>query len=130
LFVEAGANREELSKLPIDEVCSSFIQIITTVKDSYFSDECEDRLAYLRNSIPGDSVTQGVYIRYSNHIAIPYLKLYEGALLGENCPIERIIIGPSPSQARRRVALDTYLRAKNLVRIEVEESDVPYMNVI
>ena len=70
-----------------------------------------------------------VFIRHQNSRPVPFIKLFEGRLFGENGPIESIIIGPHPDKEHRKEALSIFLDAKGLRGIDIIESEVPYLGV-
>lgn len=104
-------------------------QIMCLLKDNYFSAESEARLVVLQNRRPRPSGhTRLVHIRYNGNMPVPYITLFNDLFLAKNCPIERIIAGPHPDNARRIVALRAFLEARGIEGVEITESNVPYVN--
>jgi hypothetical protein len=119
----------ELNAKNLGPALAPFLRIISLLKDSYFEPENEARFVMARtHDVPEGVHNYDVHIRPVGPIVIPYVRLFEGTLLGEENPIERIIVGPHAENSRRIVALRTYLRARNL-NIKVTESKVPYLSL-
>lgn len=115
-------------KVELETVAAPLAQIICLLKDSYFSLEKEARLVVLQPQRQRPGVrSREVCIRHINNMPIPYIKLLDGILLGQNCPIERIVAGPHPDTRRRLVALRAFLESRGIKDIKITASDVPYV---
>lgn len=123
-----GLVRNDMSRVNVFESASPFWRISSMLKDAYFRDEEEARVVFMRmrDLIP-DTAGQPIEMRHSDGVSVPYIEMFKGALLGDDCPIEAILIGPHAERARRLRALTTYLHSVSLSSIEVIESDVPYV---
>ncbi len=123
-----GILKSELEKIDINASAPAFMRIASVIKDAYFEGERESRLVSLRLNKPlGDYTPPEVFIRHQGSRAVPYIKLFEGSILGEQSPIEAVIIGPHPDRGRREEALSTYLSARGLENIKIFHSEVPYL---
>lgn len=126
-MIEALLN-DNLNNLDVSKSAASFMRIASVIKDAFFEGEKEARLVSLRLKAPGEKyIPPQIFVRHSDHRAMPYIKFFEGRLLGDQCPIESITIGPHPDRERRREALLLFLQANGLERIGVFESEVPYL---
>jgi len=106
-----------------------FVKIISLLKDDYFSNEAEARIVAFRPQKKiEDHARHAVAYRQTDGFGIPYIKIFDGSLLGEHCPIERIIIGPHSDNKRRRLAVETFLKIEGLEKIEVTTSQVPFIS--
>lgn len=106
-----------------------FVKIISLLKDRYFSDEEEARIVTFRPRKGQENRERHfVGVRQANGMAIPYVKMFANAFLGEHCPIERIIVGPSSDNKRRLRALEIFLKIAGLEKIDVSESHVPFIS--
>ena len=121
-----GGARTPYLEARVESTYLSFVRIIAFIKDNCFAHEHEGRIVFYRHkTIPVGRRNQDLHIATKGALGVPYIRLFEGTLLGANTPIERIIIGPHPENVRRRVALESYLASRNL-NIGVSESDLPY----
>jgi len=118
-----------LENLDLGKLLGPFLSVICSSKDPFFAPEKEARITIFHplNADKFPAAPHDVHIRHTGAIAIPYVKILDGFLLGESCPIDRIIIGPHPDYERRQIALTSYLRSKKLDFIEVAQSTVPYV---
>jgi hypothetical protein len=124
----AAIVKGELEKVDAMPSANAFWRISSMLKDEYFRDEQEARVVamVLKDGRAGNP-RHKIYVRHSDGLSVPYIKLFEESLLKEMCPIEAIIIGPHPENPRRKRALQSYLQNANLGSIEVVQSDVPYV---
>ena len=126
-MVEALLNGS-LQELDVSASAASFMRIASVIKDAFFEDENEARLVAMRLNAGVDKyVPPKVFVRHGNQRAVPYIKLFESRLLGDGCPIASIIIGPHPDRERRKEALELFLDSRGLGRIQVFQSEVPYL---
>jgi len=118
---------DEAPKPEIEKSFLPFNRANAFIKNSYFSHEREGRIAFYRHkSVPEKKKSHPIHILAKGAHGIPYIHLFDGELLGPESPIERIIVGPHPENARRRLALESYLTSKKW-NIEVSESKIPYL---
>jgi hypothetical protein len=122
-------NGDNLENVDFGKSLAPFLSLICSSKDPFFAPEKEARVTIFHplkvDNIP--TVPHEVNIRHAGAVPVPYLKILEGLLLSEDCPIDRIVIGPHPDAERRRIALTSFLRSKKLGSIEVAQSTVPYI---
>lgn len=129
IISEENMRGTALSKTDFGPMAGPLLEIMCLLKDDYFRLEKEARLVVLRRQSPlGLEKFHDLHIRHAGGVSVPYVKLFEGNLFGENCPLERIIIGPHADNTRRVVALRTYLKAQALNHIEITVSSVPYVS--
>jgi len=124
----AALVKNELEQVDVFRSADPFWRVSSMLKDQYFKDEQEARLValVLKQGRPGNP-RHKIHVRHNDGLSIPFIKLFEGILLGERCPIEAIIIGPHTEKSRRERALRSYLHGMNLGFIEVIQSNVPYI---
>jgi hypothetical protein len=104
-----------------------FCRVTGLSKDAFFRGEEEARILVWRIVKPaGDNVSYPVCMRHRGGVTVPYIEIFKDILLGENNPVEAIIIGPHYDNRRRKIALKKYLTSVGLNAIEVHESNVPY----
>lgn len=125
-----GILNDSLGGIDIERSAQAFMKVASVIKDNFFENEREARVVLLRlKTVMGEYVPPSVFIRHHQSRAVPYIKLFEKRLLGEQSPIESIIIGPHPDRDRREEALRLFLDARGLATIELFQSDVPYLSV-
>ncbi len=123
-----GIAKNKLTDVDVSESADPFWNVSSMLKDDYFSDESEARIvAMLVNLDKPDIRRHTIHMRHGDGVSIPYIKIFEQILIGENCPIDAIIVGPHPEKERRLRALSTYIRHVGLKFIEIIESNVPYV---
>ena len=117
-----------LDSLNVAQAAWPFMRIASVIKDGYFKSEKEARLVAIRykKTVEGNS-PPAIHVRHSEGGAVPYIKLFEDILFGENCPVEAIIIGPHPQREKRRDVVSLALEARGLTSIDVIQSEVPYL---
>lgn len=118
-------NKNDVSDEVKNKGVGSFLDCISHSKDSYFNSEREARLVIFR-SVKQNMSSHEVCIRTNARgISIPYIRILDGKLLGQDSPLEKIILGPHPSNKDRMIALRIYLKSKGL-DVELAESGVPF----
>jgi hypothetical protein len=123
-----GMITKDTSGVDIGRSAAPFWRVSSLLKDSYFRDEAESRIVWMRTHDKlGDKDAHKIRVRHRGGLSIPYIELFGGNLLGSLCPIEAILIGPHAEKRKRKLALETYLRSEGFRSIEVIESDVPYI---
>jgi hypothetical protein len=100
---------------------------MSTLKDPYFAGENEARIIVSLPRFDTSRPRHKIWVRHKEQTFIPYVKLFEDILLGEQNPIEAIVVGPHPKRATMKDALATVLESKGLQHIEITASDVPYV---
>lgn len=126
---EFAASKGEIGSKSFEDSSTAFVRIICQWKDDYFQDEREARISVIRVNKKNEGFkAHGLRIRHASAISIPYIELFKDGLLGKDCPIERIIIGPHQESARRAVALKMFLNEIGLEQVKVGASNIPYAN--
>lgn len=133
LMMEQSLNRTVPDNTYDETANDSFgpiMRIMSSIKDSCFSDEREARVVTFRPSAEnaakgGEGRPPEVHIRTSPAIDVPFIKTLQNKLL-EPQVIERIIIGPHPENLLRRQALELFLESNSL-EIDISVSEVPYV---
>ena len=125
-----GILTNSLDKINLDPSAKAFMRVASVIKNRFFKDEKEARLVSMRLRVAYEGYTApNVFIRHQQSRPVPYIKLFENVLLGEKSPIEGIIVGPHSEKSRRVEALSLFLEARGLSRINIYQSDVPYLSV-
>lgn len=115
----------------IEDSYLPFCRVISSIKLPYFADESEARVAIFRPTVSSarkagkKKPPHMVHLRSGLGSPVPYIKLLENFVLSSGC-IERIIVGPSSENAMNKIALESFLEAREL-DIDVTLSDVPYL---
>lgn len=114
----------------IDDSYLSFCRVISSIKLPYFADENEARVVIFRPTVAsakeaGKKPPHKVHLRPGLGSPVPHIKLLENLVISSGC-IERIIVGPSSENTMSKIALESFLEAREL-DIEVTLSDVPYL---
>lgn len=129
-MIELRAAGAEFGEKEMSLATVPFVNIVSQAKDCYFKSEREARITIIRNRSDQEGfVRHPLHIRHSLGLAVPYIKLFEGMLLGDGTPLERILVSPHPENERRVFALRTYLRERGLASVDVTESKIPYVSV-
>lgn len=124
-LAEAEALRGSIKGVNVGRSLEHFLKVTNFSKSAIFSHEREGRivLLLLKN---GNELKHPVFLAQRGRVTPrPYVKLFENVLFGEDCPIERIIVGPGLAQDRRKKALEIFLQAHGL-KIEVTTSKLSY----
>lgn len=133
-LMEKSLRREEVDsdlEAAIDKSYLSFCRVISSIKLPYFADENEARVVIFRPTVKSAKAAGKaelpplVHLRSGLGSPVPYIKLLENFVLSSGC-IERIIVGPSSESTMSKIALESFLEAREL-DIEVTLSDVPYL---
>lgn len=100
-----------------EELFNSVVESLAFTKSPHFEEENEWRIVILNNS------NNEVGIRASRSGLTTYIKFpAEGVMIDY---IDRILVGPHPSQQQRCDAVSVYLDARGLKRICVDKSLIP-----
>ena len=127
-IVEAELRGKDVRDVDVSGSLEPFINAITCSKNSFFAPEREARIVIVQPDVPSpDHKDHEIHMRHSAGMSIPFIKIFADTLLGEHCPIERILVGPHPDNSRRVIALKTFLKGKGLDHIQVDVSKVPYI---
>jgi hypothetical protein len=127
--IEKIMQSDKVTKENMQPAIAPFFTITSLIKDAYFEQEREARVVLTRLNTPSESDQYyDVHIRPVGGYSVPYIKLFDGELFSEPNAVERIILGPHADNTRRRLALETYFRARD-VKVDVSISNVPYVTL-
>jgi hypothetical protein len=118
----------DLDNADVTRSLGPFERLISFLKDPYFANENEARIALTYPRDAREKPKHTVHVRHRGTTAIPYIKIFQETLLGDGCPIDAVIVGPHADQARRKDAAAVMIESLGLKDVEILCSNVPFVS--
>jgi hypothetical protein len=118
----ARSDAAEYGQMP---VILNYIDFLAKFKHLSFKEENESRMSvYIFNEI---EYLDKIKYRDGKYGRIPYVEIRLG-LKEQDCPLKRIVVGPSPNKDQAVVRLRIELKQMGIQGVEVVPSKIPYRN--
>lgn len=115
-------------KANMQEMFEAVNEVFPMVKDGGFREECEARLACCPlvdlPELENRMETRETKFRDRQGTIVPYVELFED--LGQQLPIEKIIVGPTRYPERRCEGLRQFIKANGYKDVKIVISEIPF----